>query len=128
MHAIATRSGNANFAAITYGTPGPIVARLPESDPIIPRRNLRSRAYQLAVDPESAATMQLSGSDDNSQNTRCGLIGSALVIARFSISFHHSTISLSIFSRHERSALRCNIGRSARSVSLLSPARLISIG
>src|SRR6185295_13637905 len=73
QQAMATRSGNANFAAITYGTPGPIVARLPDSDPIMPRRNLRSRAYQLAVDPESAARMQLSGSrEDNSQNTSSG--------------------------------------------------------
>src|SRR5437879_6112377 len=93
MQAMATRSGNANFAAITYGTPGPMVARFPESDPIIPLRNFRSRAYQLAVDPESAATMQRSGSrGDSSQNTRCGLIGFAEVMARVSSSFHHSTI------------------------------------
>ena len=35
--AIATRSGDANFAAIAYGTAGPIVARLPESANFIPR-------------------------------------------------------------------------------------------
>src|SRR2546429_6162871 len=104
---MATRSGKANFAAMTYGTPGPIVARFPDSDPIMPSRNLRSRAYQLAVDPESAARMQRSGSrDDNSQKTRSGLIGFAAVIARSSTSFHHSTISFSNFSRHFRSVLR----------------------
>src|SRR5437763_13626264 len=78
QQAMATRSGNANFAAITYGTPGPIVARFPDSDPIMPRRNFRSRAYQLAVDPESAEMMHLSGNRfDASQKTRCGLIGFA---------------------------------------------------
>src|SRR5438552_15218174 len=76
QQAMATRSGNANFAAITYGTPGPIEARLPESDPIIPRRNLRSRAYQLAVEPESAEMMQLSARRfEASQHTRCAWIG-----------------------------------------------------
>src|SRR6201993_3138982 len=111
MQAMATRSGKANFAAMTYGTPGPIVARFPDSDPIMPSRNLRSRAYQLAVDPESAAMMQRSGSfGDSSQNTRSGLIGSAGVMARSSTSFHHSTISFSIFSRHERLVLRFNSG------------------
>src|SRR5438067_9048001 len=126
---MATRSGKANFAAITYGTPGPIVARFPERDPIMPRRNLRSRAYQLAAEPESEEMMQLSGSrDDNSQKTRCGLIGLALVIARASMSFHHSTISSSIRFRQLRSFLRSSIGMSARSDSLLSPTRLISIG
>src|ERR1051325_3729840 len=58
--AMATRSGNANFAAITYGTPGPIVASVPDSDPSIPRRNFRSRAYQPATDPEAAARTQFS--------------------------------------------------------------------
>src|SRR5439155_17028891 len=51
------RSGCANFAAIAYGTPGPIVASVPESDAIIPFRILMSRAYQLAAEPESAARM-----------------------------------------------------------------------
>ena len=95
----------------------------------MPSRNLRSRAYQLAVDPESAARMHLSGSrGDSSQNTRSGLIGSALVIARSSTSFHQSTISFSIFLRQLRSVFRLSSGASARSVSLLSPIRLISIG
>src|SRR4051812_45409438 len=68
--AIATRSGNANFAATAYGTPGPIVARLPESDAIIPLRSTTSRAYQFAAEPESAASTQPSGRrDDSSQNT-----------------------------------------------------------
>src|ERR1700740_3209928 len=91
--AITTRSGKANFAAIAYGTPGPIVARVPDKEAIIPRRILRSRANQLAADPESEDRIQLSGKrEDNSQKTRCGLIGSALVIARASRTFHHSLI------------------------------------
>src|SRR6059058_885071 len=90
-YAIATRSGYANLAAITYGTPGPIVARLPLSDPIMPRRNLRSRAYQLATEPESAEITQSSGRRfDASQKTRWGLIGFASFIARASSVFHHS--------------------------------------
>ena len=42
--AITGRSGYANFAAIAYGTPGPIVASVPESDAIIPARSLQRRA------------------------------------------------------------------------------------
>src|SRR5690348_17750511 len=88
--AMATRSGNANLAAITYGTPGPIVASPPESEAIMPSRIFRSRAYQLAEEPESDERMQLSGSrDESSQNTRSGLIGSAAAIARDSSTCHH---------------------------------------
>src|SRR5258706_4603393 len=47
-----------NFAAMTYGTAGPMVARFPLREPIIPLRIFRSRAYQLAVEPESAARMR----------------------------------------------------------------------
>src|SRR3954469_8426817 len=73
-NAIAMRSGKQNFAATAYGTAGPIVARLPEPDAIMPRRTLMSRAYQLADVPESADRMQSSGSrGDSSQKTRSGL-------------------------------------------------------
>ena len=127
--AMATRSGNANFAAITYGTPGPIVARLPESDAIIPLRIFRYCAYQLAVEPESAARMQLSGSfGESSAKTRCGLIGFASCFARSATSFHQSRISSSICARHSRLVLRLSKGISACSDSLLSPVRLTSIG
>src|ERR1043166_671923 len=69
--AMTARSGKANLAEMAYGTPGPMVARFPESDAIIPRRTLRSRANQLAAEPESATIMQLSGNrGDSSQNTR----------------------------------------------------------
>ena len=103
MSAIATRSGKANFAAIAYGTPQPIVASVPESDPFIPERILMSRAYQLAAEPESAARMQPSGSrGESSWNTRCGLSGSASCIARRSISCHQSRTSFSILSRQPR--------------------------
>ncbi len=52
--AMTGRSGCASFAAIAYGTPGPIVASPPESEAIMPRRSFTSRAYQSAEEPESA--------------------------------------------------------------------------
>src|SRR5204862_484213 len=80
------RSGCANLAAIAYGTPGPIVASVPESDPIIPFRILMSRAYQLAAEPESEVRIAPSGSRfESSKKTRCGLVGSASSSARRSI-------------------------------------------
>ena len=64
--------------------PGPIVANVPETEAIMPRRILTSRAYQLVPEPVSQAMMHFSGSlGDNSQKTRCGLSGSASFIARF---------------------------------------------
>ena len=60
--AIATRSGNANLAAIAYGTPGTIVARLPDSIAFMPRRILMWRAYQFAAEPESLERIAFSGS------------------------------------------------------------------
>src|SRR6266545_362583 len=127
--AIATRYGCANFAAIAYGTPGPIVARVPESDASIPLRTLTSRANQFAAEPESEVRMQLSGSrEESSQNTRWGLIGSASVIARASISSHQSRTCFSIRSRQERSDFGSRCGSSARSVSFASPTRFTSIG
>src|SRR5690606_41932853 len=60
-------------------------ARPPDSEHIIPRRILMSRANQLAQEPESQGMMALSGSrGDSSQATRCGLIGLALASARSS--------------------------------------------
>src|SRR4051794_10906584 len=101
------RSGKANFAAMAYGTPQPIVARLPESVPIMPSRIFTSRAYQFAADPESAERMARSGSrDDSSQNTRCGLMGFPGLSARASSTFHHREIIDSIHPRQERSVLR----------------------
>src|SRR6185437_4545288 len=107
----------------------PIVARPPDTEPIMPRRILMSRAYQFVPDPEAAAKMQPSGTfGDNSQNTRCGLIGSPASCAMASSVFHPSLTFLSIFSRHERSLLRLMSGASALSVVALSPTRLTSIG
>src|SRR3569833_2652363 len=75
-----------------------MLARLPESDASMPRRSLRSRAYQLAAEPESAATMQRSGKrGDNSQNTRCGYMGRVLLYARATRSFPHAEPIFSIF-------------------------------
>ena len=55
----------------------------------MPARNLRSRAYQLVAEPESAVTITSSGSrDDSSQNSSIGLIGSALIFAWRSTTVH----------------------------------------
>ncbi len=51
--AMTGRSGCANLAAIAYGTAAPMEARPPESEHIMPDRIFRSRAYQLAQEPES---------------------------------------------------------------------------
>src|SRR5215217_729898 len=97
-----------------------MVARFPESEAIMPRRTLTSRAYQLAADPESQVRMQRSGSlGDNSQKTRWGLIGFALFIARASSTFHQSDTPSSIFSRQARSVLRRSNGKRSWRVSLL---------
>src|ERR1700710_61112 len=72
--ATTARSGKANFAAMAYGTAAPIDASPPDSEHIMPRRALRSRAYQLAHEPESLETIALAGiRGDNSQTVRCGL-------------------------------------------------------
>src|SRR4051812_14553393 len=106
-----------------------MVASDPESEPIMPRRNLRSRAYQLADDPESAETMQRSGNrGDNSQNKRWGLMGLAVSMARASNTSHHSRTLASMRSRQEWSVLRSNSGIRARNVSALSPIKFSSIG
>src|SRR6185437_9267975 len=106
VRAMATRSGKQNLAATEYGTAGPMVARLPLPEAIIPRRIFRSRPYQLAAVPESAERMQLSGNfGESSQNTRSGLIGLALFIARASMIFHQSRTHSAILFCHERSRL-----------------------
>ena len=51
---------------MAYGTPGPIVARVPLSEAFIPWRSLTLRAYQLAAEPESAVRMAPSGSRSES--------------------------------------------------------------
>ena len=88
-----------------------------------------SRAYQLAVEPESAVRMQFSGSSgDSSQNTRCGLIGSAATIARSSSVFYQDETPSSIVLRHDVSVFCFSNGSSTRSVSALSPIMLYSMG
>ncbi len=58
-----------NLAPMAYGTPGPIVARLPDSEPRMSPRNCRFRAYQLADEPESAVTIASSGSWGRARRT-----------------------------------------------------------
>ena len=59
--AIAGRFGCVDLAAIAYGTPGPIVASVPESDARWDGLTLTSRAYQFAEEPESALMIASSG-------------------------------------------------------------------
>src|SRR5947207_1754191 len=87
------RSGWANLAAIAYGTAAPIEARPPDSEHLMPRLIFRSRAYQLAQEPESLVMIARSGRrGDSSQATRCGLIGEAGCIARSSSVFHQFAV------------------------------------
>src|SRR5439155_16533932 len=121
--------GCANLAAIAYGTAAPIEASPPDSEHIMPRRILRSRAYQLAQDPESLVMIARSGRrGDNSQATRCGLIGSAGCIARSSSVFHQSRVQPSMLLRQVWSDFSSKNGNRERKVSAASPARLTSIG
>src|SRR5665213_2484975 len=104
-------------------------ARPPESEHIMPRRIFKSRAYQLAHEPESLVMIARSGKrEDNSQVTRCGLMGFAEVSARASSTCHHSDTPFSILVRQLRSDLRSSSGSSARNVSALSPTRFTSMG
>ena len=94
-----------------------MVARVPESEPRWSPVNLRWRAYQLAADPESAATMALAGKRvESSQTRRCGLTNpsrSLSVMAwRSTVSHQSATFSWTVL-RHERSDLRSRSGNSA---------------
>src|SRR6201994_435773 len=88
------RSGWPNLAPMPYGTPGPMVASVPDSDPRMSPRNFSWRAYQFADEPESAATMASSGSRvDSSRNSSIGLTGSAATSASASIDSHQRATS-----------------------------------
>ena len=81
----------------------------------MPRRIFRSRAYQLAQEPESLVMIAWSGSrGDSSQATRCGLIGLASAMARSSSVSHHVLVTACDLSRQARSDFCCSIGSSAR--------------
>src|ERR1051326_836160 len=109
--------------------PGHIVARLPESDAIMPLRIFKSLANHAAVDPESAERIQLSGSRfESSQKTYCGLMGFAVLYALASSTLHHLSISLIIFSCQFLSSFLFNRGINSLNVSRLSPCKCISIG
>src|SRR5690242_6346995 len=106
-----------------------MVARLPDKEAFIPFLILRSRANHEAIEPESAERIQLSGNRlFNSQNKYCGLIGSAVLWARASITSHHLAVSLIICSCQLGSVFRFNIGINSRRVSLLSPHKCTFIG
>ncbi|CAM5649063.1 hypothetical protein SANTM175S_02662 [Streptomyces antimycoticus] len=127
--ASAGRSGWANLAPMTYGTPGPMVARVPDSEPRMDPRMRRWRAYQFAAEPESAARITSWGSRaSRAWTTYSGLMGSASTAARRSMTCHQRAVSFSIFLRHDPCFLRFSWGSSARSVSRASPTRLTSKG
>src|SRR3954467_11165711 len=123
------RVGWANFALMAYGTPGTMVASVPDSDPRMPSRSMQWRAYQFVADPLSEVMMTSSGSRRlSSQNTSSGLTGSASWWARSSSTRRHASTSSSIDCRHDRSALRVSMGSNALSVSLASPTSDTSLG
>ena len=100
------RSGWPNLAPMPYGTPGPMVARVPDSEPRTSPRNFSCRAYQFADEPESAATMALAGSRvDSSRNSSIGLTGSASTSASASMDRHQRSTLASMPSRQDRSSL-----------------------
>ncbi|MNI91719.1 hypothetical protein D3C73_1494280 [compost metagenome] len=95
----------------------------------MPRRTFRSRANQLAQEPESLVMIESSGRrGDSSNTTRCGLIGSALTMARFSRVFSQLLRQPSTFLRQRRERLCSSSGNNAESVSPASPTRLTSMG
>ena len=80
----------------------------------MPRRIFRSRAYQLAQEPESLVMIARSGRrGDNSQATRCGLIGWAGCMARSSAVSHQSATCFSMCSRQLRSVFCSSSGSSS---------------
>ena len=86
-----------------------MVARFPESEPRIVPLNFSCRAYQLAEDPESAATMASAGICPlSSQTSLIGLTKPGLslsIMASSSVVSHQSATLDSIVSRHFRSSL-----------------------
>ncbi len=70
---------------MAYGVPGPIVARVPDSDASMPWRSFSWRAHHVVEEPESAVRMASSGSrDESSHATRCGVSGVMCSSARSS--------------------------------------------
>ena len=127
--AIATRSGNANLAAIAYGTAGPIVAKLPDSEPFMPRRICRWRASQLVAVPASPLKTTSSGKRfDSSVKTSSGFSGSADTCDVDASIFAQASRFARIVLRHSASPFCFSNGNSASSVCLASPARFTSIG
>ena len=95
----------------------------------MPRRILMSRPYQLATEPLSPVMMVFSGRRlEHSQKMRCGLIGSAGIIARSSSVFHHFATSLAMSSRQPFASFCSSIGSCARRVAALSPIKFTSVG
>src|SRR5215831_6897398 len=106
-----------------------MVARLPDNEAFMPLRIFRSRANQLAEEPESEVKMQSSGRrDESSQNTRSGFTGSALFMARAFIIFHQRSTSLIILFCQSLSSFFCKRGSNARKVLRLSPCKFRFVG
>src|SRR5690606_7499125 len=114
---------------IAEGTAGHMVARLPDSEAIIPSLILMFLAYQKAEVPESAVKIHRSGSrGESSENNFCGLMGSATCSARCATVSHQSLTWCWISSCHDRSSLYCSKGISFCKVCWLLPSRFTSMG
>ncbi|MNS58766.1 hypothetical protein D3C72_916950 [compost metagenome] len=123
------RPGWASLAARAYGTPQPMLASPPDTDPIMPSRNCTSRAYQLAADPESQVTMQCSGRRlDNSRNGRWGLTPLALTMARATTVSRQRDTRFSMPFTQRSDALGSSLGSKACKVRRASPTRPTSTG
>src|SRR3546814_13067352 len=97
-----------------------MLASLPDSEPIMPRRSLMSRAYQFVCEPQSPHRITSCGSfGDSPQHTSCGLIGSADAIERASESSHQVATRYSMLSRPLRSSLDRKNAVEGKSVTLL---------
>src|SRR5256885_333376 len=123
------RFGYAIFAAIAYGSPGAIVARLPEQENICPRLIEMGRAAHVVIVPESVEMIASSARRSLSAwATTCGLSGISSRCVRVSISSRHAFMPACARSRKARSPRCARSGSSACSVAFASPHRPTSTG
>ena len=114
---------------MAYGKPFAIVARLPDSECIWPRRAGMCRAHHVAMVPLSQVMIaSLASRWPSSWAITCGFIGVSRRVARSSISSFHSRIPCWAFSRKARSRLCWSSGSSASRVRRLSPTSPTSTG
>ena len=108
------RSGYATCAAIAYGRPGAIVARLPESEKSWSPRMSMWRATQLVIVPLSELMIALSASSSfSSCAMTSGLIGVSLRVPRSRMRPRHSFIRFWLSLRKPRARRRTMSGANA---------------